>query len=437
MTMETWAKPFPAGAILERTTRDALEQPSGSPCPDVRFSEEAVSEQDFVASYYDTVTNSFIVIEDPIDGRRHVPLGIEIQQRSFSWTFSYVQGFVIFEFDIKNIGVDVLEDMYFGLYVDFDVAHSPRTITRGYKTTFAVSCAPCRRASVAATSTRSTWPGSRITTATPPRTCSITGRPRVRPAYACCEPRIPISNYSFNWWVSHTDVSKDWGPNKRDSKVEYVLGNLGTPVGDRAKYQMMSNGEFDYDQVESALDHQARGWLPPVSSPALAEDLADGFDTRFLLSFGPFTVLPDSILPLTVAFIGARDFHLEPLNYQNYFDPYDPEPYYEHLDFENLGNLARWAGWVYDTPGLDRDGDGYRGRFRVVDGDTSCYQGDGVPDYRDASGPARAEAPLRHAAGRHYPALERRRSRDRARSLLTHGRPRGVSGVHEPDRTCG
>ena len=38
-------------------------------------------------------------------------------------------------------------------------------------------------------------------------------------------------------------------------------------------------------------------------------------------------------------------------------------------------------------PGFDSDGDGYRGKFRVVDGDTSCYQGDGVPDYRNPPAP--------------------------------------------------
>jgi len=187
--------------------------------------------------------------------------------------------------------------------------------------------------------------------------------------------------FSFNWWVSNSNANQDWGPNKADTKVVFTAGNKGTPSGDIAKYAIMANGEFDFPQWESAIDHSAQGWLPPVSNAALANDLANGFDTRYLLSFGPFDLPPDSSLPLTIALISGADFHTDPRNYQ-FFDPGDPAPWLANLNQEDLARNALWAGWVYDTPGYDTDGNGTRGDYRLIDGDTAWYRGDGVPDYQ-------------------------------------------------------
>jgi hypothetical protein len=78
------------------------------------------------------------------------------------------------------------------------------------------------------------------------------------------------------------------------------------------------------------------------------------------------------------------------------------------LNFKNFLVNARWAGWIYDNPGVDTDGNGYAGemRFCVVDStiisidssvtpwdtsyfkvDTTFASGDGVPDFRGASPP--------------------------------------------------
>ena len=65
----------------------------------------------------------------------------------------------------------------------------------------------------------------------------------------------------------------------------------------------------------------------------------------------------------------------------------DPDKYYSKLNFNNLATNAKWASWVYDNPGLDTDGDGYSGKFRVCEGETLYYEGDGVPDFQGASPP--------------------------------------------------
>ena len=52
---EFFPRKYPEGDFIERTTRPVLRQPANSFCPDVYFSEDAVSEQDFVCMYCDTL----------------------------------------------------------------------------------------------------------------------------------------------------------------------------------------------------------------------------------------------------------------------------------------------------------------------------------------------------------------------------------------------
>lgn len=386
--MELWPKPYPEGDMLERTNMPVLRAEPNSRCPDIPFSPEAKSEQDIIGVYYDNKLRGGFVNPDPFDPGQ-LRLGLEITQKSYSWSFSIAQGFILFEIDIRNISTDVLHETYIGLYMDHDVYNDANWVWGGSTiqddiTGFLPSIPVAD--------------GRFVDTLNVPWIADADGDPRGEGEFTKTSPtgvagvRIlkapnPDLEFSFNWWVSNSEASRDWGPNKRDTRVQYVFGNLGTPMGDRAKYQIMSNGEFDYDQVESAMNHELGGWLPPVRDPDLARDLADGFDTRYLLSFGPFELPPDSVLPLAFALLAAQDFHTEPNNFAQYFDPQYPSAYYEHLNFENLGLIAQWAAWVYDAPGVDTDGDGNRGKYRIINDDTVYYYGDGVPDFANPPPP--------------------------------------------------
>lgn len=390
---EMFPDPFPEGQIIERTTRPVLRSAPNSPCPDIFFSPDAIGEQDFVAVYYDTVTNSQFVGRDGTDGRPHIPLGIKIKQESFSWSFDYAKDFILMNFELSNIGNKKLDKLYMGLYMDHDVgAVSGSNVYEDDITGF-TNTVPSPVGQGFLDTVNIAWiadndgdPSSgRFNFGSP------TGVSGVRVVRA----PTPDLKFSFNWWISNGTAARDWGPNKRNSKVRYVSGNLGTPEGDVAKYLTLSNGEFDFGQVEAAIDHQADGWLPQVSNAALAEDLADGFDTRYLLSFGPFDVDPDSVLPLTIAIVAGSDFHTEPGNFDAFFDPANPQVYLDRLDLTNFARNAQWAGWVYDTPGFDTDGDGNRGSYRIVGNDTLYYAGDGVPDFKGPPPPA--APPLRFA----------------------------------------
>lgn len=399
-TLELWPDPEPRGRIIYRTILDPSDQ-------------EAISEQDYIAMYTDTVTNPQYVIIDPIDGRPHVPLGIEVTQRSYAWSYSYAEDFVLFDYSIKNIGRKVLDDVHMGIYVDADVELGEGS--EGYTDDI---CGFRRDIdSPHGCGFRDTvnlaWIADNDGRMSPADPCpfnstSLTALTGVRVV------RTPSDSlkYSFNWWISNGGAAKDFGPRRAGTPEDPFRdfgGFLGTPEGDRNKYYIMWHEEFDYDQLESAMDHTADGWLPGGD---LSNDFADGFDTRYLLSFGPFDISPGEVLPISFAYVAGEDFHTDCYAFQTIFDPYHPMAYYNQLSFEDFGKNAMWAAWIYDNPGIDTDGDKYRGKFRIcayestlvydtvqldpivvettvvyLDADTIYYEGDGVPDFRGASPP--------------------------------------------------
>ncbi|MCH9032285.1 MAG: hypothetical protein IIB00_08515 [candidate division Zixibacteria bacterium] len=239
--------------------------------------------------------------------------------------------------------------------------------------------------------------------------------------------------YSFNWWSAAP--GPDFGPRKigtLDRPFRDMNGFIGAPHGDRNKYDVMRNQEFDYDQLTGAVDHSNEGWLPP--NP-ISRGMATGGDPKLLLSFGPFEIFPGETLPITYAFIAGENFLTGAANFAQTqrLNPLQPELYYSTLDFSDFGLNARWASWIYDNPGVDTDLDGNFGKFRVcvleeslvvdstlvidssvtpfdtsyiidsvyavVRADTVFYEGDGVPDFRGAAPPPAPDVRLTPSVG--------------------------------------
>jgi hypothetical protein len=143
----------------------------------------------------------------------------------------------------------------------------------------------------------------------------------------------------------------------------------------------------------------------------LARQVARGRDSKYLLSVGPFHISPGFTSTTAIAIVGGEDFHYDHWNFRRYLQMgfYYPDDFYKHLDIETFGKNAIWAGWVFDNPGVDTDGDGYFGKHRmccddsivvridtvgtIIDTvweelcDTVWYEGDGQPDYRGATAP--------------------------------------------------
>ena len=188
---------------------------------------------------------------------------------------------------------------------------------------------------------------------------------------------------NFNWWSWFPDT----GPRLKASRAREPLFDA-FPFSDRALSARMTNGEIDYDQVYSALDMSAEGWAS-IGTPAEARDLADGNFPDVLLTVGPLDqpIRPGDSIRFTFCIVMGDDFHVDPNHTANTFSYNNPAPYINGLNFTNLISAAQWAGWFFDNPGVDTDGDGYAGEFYLVDCngrdcDSVYYSGDGVPDFK-------------------------------------------------------
>jgi hypothetical protein len=381
---EMWPTSGDEGAIVERSTRQ------NTSC----YSPDAVSEQDIIAVFTDTSADIPLSPQprDPFDNRKHFPLGIQVTQKCYCWSYEYAEDFVLIDLVTKNIGVKRIKDMYVGLYVDADVSHADENPYGpfgaqddicGFKDLVTRPKGDC------SDTVNLAWiadndGSNKQTIFTVQSPIGVTGTRVVR------SPK-PGLEYSFNWWISHTaGYPKDWGPWKYENQERWAEENcyepgqitfpdnvLGTPGGDCSKYFIMSNNEFDYDQIFACKwpeDHPDERWLEP--SPECG-GLAAGYDTRYLFSFGPFDqIAPGESLIITIAYVAGTDFHVDPKNLIKDPNMSDPDRYFSNLDFSDLETNAIWAAKVYDNPDPD---------------DLSLACGDGIPDFK---GPPPPPSPM-------------------------------------------
>ncbi|MCX6827371.1 MAG: hypothetical protein NTV06_08955 [candidate division Zixibacteria bacterium] len=359
--VEFWPSPKPEGNIEMKSIQSSNQF----------YDETAISEQDIIAVYTDTVTDSRRVATDPTDGRGHIPLNIEITQRSFAWSYEYAQDFILFDYSVKNIGNKKLRQVYMAIYVDGDVHHTSLSGADaymedmcGFLRTFPaeVGCGFVDTINLAYIMDND---------GDPENTTSF-GQKAARGVAGIRVVRTPSDSlsYSFNWWVTDYDPSHDFGPRQLGTITDpfrELSGVLGTPPGDRNKYYIMRHREFDYDQMFTAVNQTAAGWLPP---PNNGVDIANGFDTRYLLSFGPFDISPGEVLPITFAFVCADSVHTHPGDFNNYYNATNPTIFYNTLNFSAPARNSMWASWVYDNPGYCSDTSNptdlcYRGKYRV------------------------------------------------------------------------
>ncbi len=354
----------------------------------------AISEEDYIMEYYDTCT-ACDGSTDAIEGRAHRPLNIRVRQRSFAWSYQYAEDLVLFDFSIENIGGERLRRVYLGLYVDADIlgfgtnpSQGAQDDISGFLQTIPASYMPASCPAIDTVNIAWVADADGDLDAGPlsPPAPEVTGTRVVR---------TPSDSLviSYNWWTSNTQGAPgDFGPVQKGNAYPEIHTGTGTPEGDRSKYARMKNGEFDYDQAfTGTITSTDPIWVEPP--PDAKSGVSVGFDTRYLLSFGPFDIDPGQTLPLSFSYVGGRNFHTDPQNFPTNM-PDNPAAFYEGLDFDDLGLNATWSSWIYDNPGVDTDGDGFFGRSRicVAGGDSTriqeiFYEGDGVPDFRGASPP--------------------------------------------------
>ncbi len=378
--------------IVERTTRPNAFNRLG----DFITSDDAISEQDFVVTYTDTLRDPYYVESDPRDGV-HEPLGIKITQTSYSWSYAYARDFIIIDWEIENIADNYLKNLYVGLYVDADVGaiwEQSRDNTAGHTDDICgfqqyyyyenaegiLDSMVINTAWIADNDGRPTPVAAGNDFITP----HVTGVRVVRAP----NPRLKTS---FNWWISNSDPTLDFGPAWDDdgSDGEWTE-ELGTPLGDNRKYFVLGNREFDYDQVYVDEPDWIAENPQETNNPATGaeethnwrvsdgpnEDLANGYDTRYLLSWGPLGIFdfidesgeriyrlnPGERFSMTVGYVAGENFH-DRNNPQASNAEIDPTLF----DFTDLRYNADWVAKVYDNPMIDTNGDGWYGEDTGLD----------------------------------------------------------------------
>ena len=93
------------------------------------YSPLAISHQDFIAEFSDTLTR--IPNGGPIINEHTQPLNAKIKLESYSWNFSFADYFVILNYKITNIGKDSWKNIFFGEWGDYIVRNVKKTAPRG------------------------------------------------------------------------------------------------------------------------------------------------------------------------------------------------------------------------------------------------------------------------------------------------------------------
>ncbi|MBN2226647.1 MAG: hypothetical protein JW763_04730 [candidate division Zixibacteria bacterium] len=396
VSREFWPDSFPSGDIVYRSISN----------PNAPEFDSAISQQDFIAYYMDTIIDPNLTHHDHYTNRYHQAIGVKVTQRSYAWGYDYAEDFLLVDLDVANITFRNISNVYIGLYVDNDIGKTTHDSYgnddwAGFKKT-----TPSKYIAGLIDTINCAWTADN-NGEPDPVSGQFQGLNSPTSIAAISILRTPRKNddFNFNWWAASWYQNYNWGPMKAPAEGEPVhtfFGDYGSPHSDGDKYYMMANDEFDYDSWECQYDHTSQGWLPP---PPNSWGIHNGADVHYLISCGPYSIGPGQSIPLTFAVVMGQHFHRDGV-----IAPYPTR------NFSDLELNALWASWVYDNPGVDTDGDGYRGECHVygIGGhsakpypydpqepaseyeyvDTLWYRGDGVPDFSGAAPPPAPEFSL-------------------------------------------
>lgn len=359
---EFWPGNEPDHGIVERSSIPDRVNEWG----ETIYHPDAIGHEEIIAVYSDTsrIDVTGRELRQPLDSL-HVPLGVEVTQRSMVWSTSGFDQIIICFFTIRNIGDNLLKNLYLGIYVDADVGNITEDRwydddLEGFLESFHDQEVDI--AFIADNDGRPSYMG--------------TGNDFTAPGVIgvkILHSPVEQTNTSFNWWVSNVNHDLDFGPAWVDdgSPGEWTA-ELGTPESDERKYFLMSNREHDFDQVyvndpDYIQNHpqeirdadgevvEVHEWR--IADPANADDIGNGFDARFLLSFGPignvqhdegghiFTELtPGDSAIVHIAYVLGDSLH-DRNNPQPDNIIIDPSLY----DFTDLVRNAQKAQFLYDN----------------------------------------------------------------------------------------
>ncbi|RME24364.1 MAG: hypothetical protein D6800_08795, partial [Candidatus Zixiibacteriota bacterium] len=333
------------------------------------YDSATTAELDIMTAYNDVRTDSELVDPDPGTGRPHRPLGLHIVQHSMAWSGAKIGNFIIIRLLIRSELPKPIRDVYVGVsytggprHVDYFGDKIDREYEGFLRYDFKNDCHHVEELNI----------GYAMSKAGDPVNGHFDYRsPLGAVGFMILGIPADTGTLSYNWWQFRSGYTERFfQPRKKPPTGRHTFSMFppDSPIpSDRSMYSLMSNGEIDYDQATCAVDHSSDGWLPPQEGAA---EVADGGLTNKLLAAGPFNLNPGATAEFTLALVAGDSVHHDPTAYDRLFDPQHPGMFTRQLRFQNLAENARWAKWVYDNPGFDTDGDGYRGKFRICNGDT-------------------------------------------------------------------
>lgn len=267
-----------------------------------------------------TLFTDTAAVQSPYDPNVHTPLNLRIANRAYLWDGDPENNAIVYDMVITNIGEHTVEQGYIGFYFDADVYYSIAGNT-GYNDDLTGSL---RETGIAYIIDNDGDPQEGLFGSTSPTKAF---------AFRFLQTSFPASDTSYNWWIPNTTPTYDFGPMAVDEYGNPICdfgGHTGYPDGDEAKYCLLSHAGWDYDQI---FTDTIPGWMPPPL-PSYADDLINGYDTRFLMSIGPFNLLPDSSVRILFTTFTGESVHQVTDNMNNL--PDNPEQYLANLDFSHL-----------------------------------------------------------------------------------------------------
>ncbi len=268
--------------------------PTGYPSPGYRGNLlPCVSPADFGvgAILDDTIHTGMTYPADYSDSTPYRPINILLANRGYMWNTDRARFCLIYDLVVSNIGQDTIREGYIGFYFDPDVGQPN---TAAYLDDVAGGISAERMGYVVDND------GELDDSVTYERGFAV---------------KIISTSFNgrcnFNWYVGGGGGPLDYGPMMRANYRDYGTGGAGYPLGDRNKYHVLSAPEWDFEQVMTMRLAGNEIWMPAHDTTGVW-NLTNGTDTRFVLSAGPFDLLPDSSVRIQYALLTAENIHTDP-----------------------------------------------------------------------------------------------------------------------------
>ncbi|MFH1686969.1 MAG: T9SS type A sorting domain-containing protein [bacterium] len=265
---------------------------------------------------------------------RHMPLGIEVVQRSYSLDIHPFDKIVLIDFTITNVGISTIEDAFIGLHTDADVYYGPND-NAGYTDDLVGALRDINTCYA-------------IDDDGDPAGVSFVPDRSIVDAMGFRPTRIypHVSDTNFNWWVDNWSGELNFGPRLRptegDPYRQFQSGGTGVATNDVERYYFMSHPEWDYDMLRTAsIGPDDSLWMDPGPADSVV-DFAYGYDARMFMSVGPVDLPPDSSMRAVFAYFAGEFVHVDPLNGRNLWSG-RPDEYYNNLHFGLLRLTAERA----------------------------------------------------------------------------------------------